>query len=172
MKRPLKAAAIFAALCLALGGCEQNSPAVTTEDPFWAEHRAKAQDNARRREEFAKSEFHEYVVNYFTDLLKELFPKRNIKNFEIIISVDTASDEMLKPLNGDMDRAFELLRTAELDIEISHSKKEPDITFDERRAIMEALAEKKFTIELYFEEFNDWNYITDGEIEILPIPGI
>lgn len=50
--------------------------------------------------------------------------------------------------------------------------KEPDITFDERRAIMEALAEKKFTIELYFEEFNDWNYITDGEIEILPIPGI
>ncbi|MBR5091542.1 MAG: hypothetical protein IK093_19135 [Ruminiclostridium sp.] len=170
MKRLTKAAALCL-LCLALGGCDQNPPADTAEDPFWAEHRAKAQDNARRREEFARSELHAYVVSYFTDLLTELFPERNIGNFEIIIIDDAPADELLEPLNGDTDMAFELMRTANFGIEINHSKKEPEITFDERAAIMNALAEKKFTVELFFDEFNDWNYITDGEIEIQPIPG-
>ena len=165
---------LTAVLCLLLSGCGQETPSqsgTTAPDPVLDSVIERNRDAARRRGEFAESELHEYAVSYFTDLLTELFPERDIGNFEVSVMDNVPSDEMLEPLNGDNDRAFELLRTSNFDVEITHTDDEPDLTYDERDAIMQALADKRFTVHLIFAEFYEWDYITDGEIRSEPIPG-
>ena len=135
------------------------------------QHKAEARENARRRGKFAWSELHGYAVTYFTDRLKELFPERSIGNFEVLVTYNVPTDDMPEPFNGDTDRAFEQLRTSDFTVEILHSEAGQDITFDENNAIMQALADKRFTVHLIFAEFNEWNYLTDGEIHSEPMPG-
>ena len=109
-------------LLLLLSGCGQETPSqsgTTAPDPVLDSVIERNRDAAKRRVEFAESELHEYAVNYFTDLLTELFPARDIGNFEVSVTDNVPSDEMLEPLNGDNDRAFGLLRTSNFDVEIS-----------------------------------------------------
>lgn len=164
---------LLAALCIALGGCgltEPPSETSVTVDEALERMKEQNRDAARRRGEFAESELHEYAVGYLTDLLTEIFPERDISRFEVLVEYDVPSDEMLAALNGDTDRAFELLLTANFKIGIYHSEDEPELTEDDRDRIMEALSERRFTARLVFDEFYTWNTLTDGEINIEPIP--
>lgn len=172
MKRRLFMAIIFAVAGLGITACVQ-SPA-DSRDPqaVSAEEEARRerlQEAAELRAKLQKSELKTYTLNYLQALFAEVYPDVNLSGVEFAIEKNKPTQEEVDPLNGDEEKAFQLMRDADFTISIMKSDGTPCIPQEERKAFLNALGERGFTahVELGFYEYE---YIVGGEVHVEPKP--
>ena len=154
--------------CMSLCACEPEKPAVTTEFADEAQRREQLAYDAEMRRRFASSKLREYAVGLTETIFKELFPEKDIGNYEIDVSKDRPDEEEVSEVSD--ERAAELFRTGNFTVSILSREGTDLLTDAERDAIMQAFAERKFTVVISLTGFWEDDIITHGEIHIEPRP--
>ncbi|MBR4344608.1 MAG: hypothetical protein IKP88_18225 [Lachnospiraceae bacterium] len=164
-------ALIISVMCLALCACNKTPTEdnTVTLSPEEQEKYDKLHEARMRRVDFENSELKTYSENYILDIVKDVFPDKNTDSIKIVIQKEFPTEEDIKALGGDTDKAFELFKTGDFTISVTQLDYSPFFTEEERVQFMDALGERGFTahVEMGYYEYA---YLVNGEVHLEPKP--
>ncbi|MBP5604824.1 MAG: hypothetical protein J6X60_04700 [Ruminiclostridium sp.] len=169
MKKRVAALLIVPCLiCSFLSACVPDKPVSVTGYADEKRRQYQLEHDAQMRAEFASSKLHEYSVELTRTIFTALFPEKDISNYMIDVTKDRPDEKEIEDVSD--ERAAELFRTGNFTVSILSGEGVGLLTNEERDAIMQEFAERKFTVVLNLSGYWEDDYITDGEIHIEPIP--
>ncbi|MBP5606329.1 MAG: hypothetical protein J6X60_12455 [Ruminiclostridium sp.] len=169
MKKKVTALLVVSSLvCLLFSACVPEKPVSVTEFADEEQRLYQLKHDAEMRAKFASSKLHEYSVSFTETIFTTLFPEKDILDYKIDVTKDSPDDEEIEEVSD--ERAAELFRTGNFTVSILSNEGTDPLTNTERDMIMQAFAERKFTVVLNLSGYWEDDYITDGEIHTEPKP--
>lgn len=163
--------ALAVILCLPAAACKKEDEEYGIEqfkydrehDPDLKALYDRRQAAAERRGRFNESEFKAYAQDYIRQLLAETYPERDAETAEISIDKDDFTEDELAPLDGDTEKAFQMLRDGNWGIFYDYPENDDFITEEELQLFLEKLNDLGFTAYVS-TRVNSPYFIENGEI--------
>ncbi len=169
-KKRLVIPVLFISVILSVCACGNEPPAAGSMSGADDQARKeRLQEAAELRRQFDKSELKDYTIDHLQKLFEKTYPEIDISELVFDVYKTRPAQEEVEALDGDEDKAFELMRKADFTITITRADGSPAMDYNDRMLFLNALGMEGFTADLELGYY-EYEKIVDGEVEVTPKP--